>query len=77
MTPPWQAPAPSPHRLPAPPAGWPVLLCRVVSLPDGDDACLSLLRASLAWLSLIDDPSPEYAAAAKRGLDPRPIPPWE
>ena len=44
---------------------------------NGDAACLSLLQAGLAWHYLIYDQSPEYAAAAKRGLDPRPIPPWD
>jgi endonuclease YncB( thermonuclease family) len=54
-------------------------------LVEGDDVCLSLIRAGLAWHYVRYDQSPEYAAAeaaaraAKRGLwlDPHAIPPWD
>jgi endonuclease YncB( thermonuclease family) len=54
-------------------------------LVDGDDVCLSLLEAGLAWHYVKYDQSKAYAAAeaaaktARRGLwiDPNPIPPWD
>jgi endonuclease YncB( thermonuclease family) len=70
MTPPWQAPAPSPHRLPAPPAGWPVLLCRVVS--DGDtidvlDNAKTTRRIRLAGIDAPERAQP-FSRRARRHL---------